>query len=424
MRLPARGRWVPLTLVLLFSLRAAAAEEGGSWGPGLRYKNKKAGFEIALTGYGQLDFVSFLDWRDLDPTSSLKDNAFTVRRLRPSIEGKWRRLSFELQGDFADLVESRTNLSAERLRNAWVDYRFAKSLAFRAGNQKVPVSPEWLTSAARIDFIERSRLADRLAPGRDWGVLLHGEVGKRFAYEAGVFLGDDRVAQSRADTTGAARVVWSPSTSLAVGGSFSLGDVAAEPFGPGLEPQHNGLNGKAVPDFDFFKRKFVDGQRRRLGADAAYVRGPFAVKGEFLHLREERLGQGANFEDLPAVIGRGWAFSASWLVTGEKKKRAVKPSRPLFGGVGAVELALRYEDLHFDDEGPGTGFAGVGDRSRNLRPAGDRAFTGGLSWWPTHWMRLMVNVAVERYLDPLLSPEPGRQSNYATLLARFQLELP
>ena len=54
----------------------------------------------------------------------------------------------------------------------------------------------------------------------------------------------------------------------------------------------------------------------------------------------------------------------------------------------------------------------------------DRVFTGGLSWWPVYWVRFMGNVVVERYLDPLLAPEPGKRGNYVTLLARAQVALP
>jgi phosphate-selective porin len=112
------------------------------------------------------------------------------------------------------------------------------------------------------------------------------------------------------------------------------------------------------------------------------------------------------------------------LLTGEAKKKAVEPRKPLFRGPGAIELGVRYDDLHFDDEGPDSGFSGVGSRSRNLRPAAERALTGGLSWWPVSSLRFMASVVVERFEDPLLAPEPGRSSNYVTLLARFQLELP
>ena len=72
----------------------------------------------------------------------------------------------------------------------------------------------------------------------------------------------------------------------------------------------------------------------------------------------------------------------------------------------------------------GEGFEGAGDRARNIRPAADRVFTGGLSWWPVYWVRFMGNVVVERYLDALLAPEPGKQGNYVTLLFRAQLALP
>jgi phosphate-selective porin len=111
-------------------------------------------------------------------------------------------------------------------------------------------------------------------------------------------------------------------------------------------------------------------------------------------------------------------------VTGESKKNRVEPKRPFPHGPGAIEIGARFEELRFDDVGPDEGFAGAGDRARNIRPAADRAFTGGVSWWPVHWVRFMGNVVVERYLDPLLAPEPGRRGNYVTLLARAQVALP
>src|SRR5258708_12532260 len=70
---------------------------------------------------------------------------------------------------------------------------------------KLPVSPEWLTSAAKTDFIERNFVANALAPGRDWGVELSGDVNK-VAYQLGVFKGDGRTDQSRSDTTAAGRL--------------------------------------------------------------------------------------------------------------------------------------------------------------------------------------------------------------------------
>ena len=79
---------------------------------------------------------------------------------------------------------------------------------------------------------------------------------------------------------------------------------------------------------------------------------------------------------------------------------------------------------HFDDEGPETGFAGSGNRARNIRPAGDDAVTAGLSWWPVDGVRVMGNVVWEQFQDPLLAPEADRRGRYVTVLGRLQLQLP
>lgn len=410
--------------VVLLVAGGARAEEGGKWGPGPRYRDKGAGIEIALEGYGQLDYLSFLNWESKDPSQPLESPDWSPARLRLGIEGHVRRLSFQFQGDFADLANFQDDQDVQRLRDAWLDVRFARSFSLRAGHQKVPVGLEWLTSARHLDFIQRSLPAHVLAPDRDWGVLLHGEIGKRLEYQAGVFAGDEYRSFRRTGTTGAGRLVLRVAKGFELGGSYAQGDVAAQPEDPGGDLRAKGMQGEAVSGFEFFHRKFVDGRRRWVGADLAFLRGPVGLKGEVLEQREERHGQGASFEDLPAVRGRGFALSATCLLTGEKKKRTIKPERPLFGGPGAVELGVRYDEVRFDDVGPDNGFAGVGNRSRNLRPGGDRSLTAGIAWWPRAWMRLQGNVVFERFHDPLLAPEPGRRGDYATLLARLQLEIP
>jgi hypothetical protein len=59
-----------------------------------------------------------------------------------------------------------------------------------------------------------------------------------------------------------------------------------------------------------------------------------------------------------------------------------------------------------------------------VRPGGIRALTGGLSWWPTSFLRFQGNVLVERYDDALRAPEPGKAGDYVSLLARVQAHLP
>jgi len=110
-------------------------------------------------------------------------------------------------------------------------------------------------------------------------------------------------------------------------------------------------------------------------------------------------------------------------VTGEKKTRTIHARRSLFHGPGAVEIAARYESLRFDDV-ENEGFEAAGSRAANIRPAGYQAFTGGLSWWPSPFLRLVGDVVVERYDDALRAPTPGKKGDYVTLLGRVQVHLP
>ena len=83
----------------------------------------------------------------------------------------------------------------------------------------------------------------------------------------------------------------------------------------------------------------------------------------------------------------------------------------------------RYEELRFDDV-RNEGFESAGSRAANVRPAGLRALSGGLSWWPSPFLRLLGDVVVERYEDGLRAPEPGREGTYVSLLGRVQVHLP
>ena len=147
--------------------------------------------------------------------------------------------------------------------------------------------------------------------------------------------------------------------------------MVADPASPGADPSPKGLEGTSGTGYEFFPGVYVNGRRRRWGADARIQGGPVALWGEFLEAREERKGQGPTLEDLPDVYGRGWSATATWLVTGERKTRTISPRRGLFAGPGAVELSARYEELWFDDVS-NEGFESAGSRAGNIRPAGIR----------------------------------------------------
>jgi len=425
---PAPGLPLAAAFILCLSLAPRAAHGQEGW----RLKGttlSRGRFEISPTGYVQGDFRSFRDWNAGDEdTGILRSDERELRRLRLGFAGKWSRLAFqlsvELRDDALELLDEDEERTFDRLKDAYLELRLHKGLRLRGGHFKLPVSGEFLTSAAKTDFEERALLATHIGPDRDVGLMAHGEPLRWLSYQVGVFKGDGRTRHDRSRTTGAGRLVFEPVGDFDLGISYSQADVEPDPDGPGLEPKPKGILGEGPSGFEFYERHFVSGRRRRLGAEAAFTPGPVALRAEVLQGREERKGQGSTFEDLPEQVATGWKVSLTWLVVGQRKSGDVKPRRSLFRGPGAVELGARLERLHFDDDGPDTGFAGAGNRARNIRPAADRIVTGGLSWWPAGWLRLMGNVIVERYLDPLLAPEIGRPGNYVTVLGRVQLQLP
>ena len=109
-------------------------------------------------------------------------------------------------------------------------------------------------------------------------------------------------------------------------------------------------------------------------------------------------------------------------MTGEKKTRTVRPDRSLFGGPGAIEVAVRYEELRFDDV-ENEGFESAGSRARNVRPSGYRAFTGGLSWWPSSFLRLIGDVVRALRRRPARA-RTRQRGQLRSSLGRIQVHLP
>ena len=117
----------------------------------------------------------------------------------------------------------------------------------------------------------------------------------------------------------------------------------------------NSLRGEEVWGFDFFER----GLRERAPAavwDCSLIGRPdrLGFKSEWMQSREERIGQSNRNADLSDFIGTAWYTSATWIVTGEDKDSDVQPNNPLFGGgIGVVEVGVRYDRLTFESAGQG-----------------------------------------------------------------------
>ena len=344
------------------------------------------------------------------------DLRWQTRRLQ--IEGRlFDRLEFELSREFGD--------SDEPERDAFLNLRLTRALEVQAGRFKMPLGRDALTGGANLDFVFRSLAGRQLAPGRDVGVMAHGRLaGRLLSYEAGYFRGDGDNART-SQTRGGRRAI--------------AGRIAVSPFDRRTSPLA-GLQGGvaiAVSDVDtrlglrgvttfrdgvFFDRVVVNGRRLRHGFDAAWSGGPFSVTWERIVVSDRRTDLGFDGEALPGVRATGWYVAGTWTLTGERKRGRVEPRHGIgHGGLGAFEVAARYERLSFEPDAPATD---VMERFGLATPANDeRVVTLGLAWYLTRIVKVQTNAVFEAVADSHRSPAPGTDGHFPSAVVQLQVAM-
>lgn len=362
-------------------------------------------FEVAPRGYVQFDWRGYPDWPIAPGGGRIEYDTFDVRRARVGLDGRWRRLSFEVTLDPQDDDDDTI------VKDAYGQFRFSRAFRVRVGQFKLPGGREYQTSARTLDFVERSALSGSAQSGRDVGAMLTGEVGRRIDYEVGLFAGDGRGRGSRAGLTTAGRVTWAAARDLEVGTSSSIGRTSANDSDPA-----NGLGGRTPSGYRFFERLYVQGRRQRFGVDAAFTPRSWTFAVEGLYASDQRLEQGLDFEDLPSVAAKGWSAAVN-REFGRRRGDARNRLREF-------DLGLRFDWLSFDDSGATTDRDSVRLRATDVRERSAQTLTAGVSWRPTRWGRILTNASVERFGDDRSAPEAGKASPYFTVATRFQIELP
>jgi len=358
-----------------------------------------------------------------------------------------KRVDFEVEYELTEKELQDKDIARGALpRSQWKDvdvnvHVLPTVAQVRAGKFKIPFGLDEMTGVTHSDFVYRSLGASYLDPARDIGVMVHGRVFKRgLNYWVGRFQHDGDNAQTHkeqgGDNTVAARVTGAPLRvlhpmfkNLEIGGAIAVSDVSDQSF---LKCDTldcpNGLRGRTVVTQDyFFESVYVNGKRKRYEADADWTAGPVSARAEYTLQLDNRIGEGTSNQTLSDARGRAWYLAGTWLVTGEKKKRPVKPESDLFlGGFGAVELAARVERLWFDSVGDSGGVPYRSPRAIDILPASDRVLTFGVNWMPNRFMKLQLN-AIHEQLDglgdrqhALTKPVPDQ---FWSKVVRFQLVL-
>ena len=394
--------------------------------------------------------VRYGDWLRIDGEGKMQEDGrwvygpvkdFTTwefHRNRFGIKGYvTKQIEYEVEHEFTENELTEKDVEAgitpkSRWKDVYLNFTYVKNAQVQVGKFKVPFGLDQLTGVTHNDFIYRSLGANYLAPGRDIGVQVHGSFWKHgLEYAAGVFEHDGDNAKSKkiqgGDTTFAARVngtpfrrlTASPLGAIDVGSAFTISALSDDSFRP------NGLRGRTVVTQDtFYESVYVKGRRRRWEADVDWTVGRASARAEYTWVSDDRLAQGIGDQDLPDARARSWYVSSTYVLTGESKRRPLKAAEPFAqGGIGAIELAIRYERMWFDSSPMGQdGTPLRNPRAETIYPSGDKALTLGVNWTLNRFVKIQFNGIREQVEDIQRNPVPNGAAFWSRVL-RLQFVL-
>lgn len=316
-----------------------------------------------------------------------------LRRARLGIEGT-------APGGFSYVFEVELAESIVEITDATIAWRASSAVTITAGQHNNFQSLDELTSSRFSSFIERAAFTDAFNFERRLGLsttITRGPV----TAQLGVFHdnlldlndGDDTISID-------GRLVYAPrigTTQLHFGASAHWrdnGDLLAR--GTTTRYRQRPLIHASDARFIATPALAVD-RETNYGLEAAIIRGPFHAAAEAHWLNADRI-TGAD----PTFFG--FYVEAGWYLTGETRGyRGARWDRTRVrrsieeGGIGAVQLNLRYDCLDLNSSGI------IGGIQNGLQL--------GLTWIPTDHVRFLVNYGRLSYDDAGL-PAAGGDRDY------------
>ena len=415
-----RRRLTEVTLAVLASmavlLSSAAAQEKSAepepykpveWNNGLQYRSEDGNVMFRLGGYLQADGWFFLDDKD-----ELATDSFFIRRGRILLDAAfWKRFEFRFQPDFSQ--------GKITLFDAYIDIVINPAFRLRTGKAKTPVGLERLQSATNLTMVERAQPTN-LVPVRDIGVQALGTFAKgTVSYMAGVLNGVPDAVNGELDTDdgkdGEARIFalpWKNSSSPKLQG---LGFGVAGSFGnsQGTLPVYRTAGLSTY--FQYLTTSTADGRRARFNPSLYYYSGPFGFMTEYVE-SEQGVSDGTTQDEMH---NRAYMFTSMWTVSGGDSSfegvTAEHPMGPKEGGLGALQLALRYSALRVDD----AAFPVYADPDAAARRAG--AWGLGINWIMNYNVRLSFQYEWTQFLGGAAAGANREDENAALLQLQFRL---
>jgi phosphate-selective porin OprO/OprP len=394
------------------------------WDDGFFLRSDDRRFNLRITGQIQADYRTFLD--DVD---FVDVDTFFLRRARLGIEATLLDYyEFRLLPDFVP--------NQPRIQDAYLNIHYWDAFQLEVGKFKQPFSYEQLIQDRFVPTLERSMI-DQLVPGRDVGVMIHGQhlLCNRLEYGISVSNGGinaDSDTNDRKDLAGRIAVrpfncecFWPVLHGLQIGISGSTG-IEEEPANPSTLRTPAG-----VPWFQFNPTVRADGLRNRWSPEVAYFLYSFGMAAQYLeeNQRFRPAFSGPSSNIVEKVPFDGFYVLASYLLTGEERttySQAVTPIRnfnpwyPL-SCPGAWEILVRVSRLNIDDKVFAPGLARLADPTRFA--GGATELTVGFNWYLNRWVRTQFNWEHAWFdKDVLLGPgAAGLLDRQDTLMTRLQI---
>jgi len=369
--------------------------------------------QFSISPYGYVD----TDYRAYKGDGAPADT-FLVRRARFGFQG-----NYGSHFDFALLTDANSTTGAI-VRDVYLNVRIKPEFQIQAGQFKEPFAQETGIGATNLDFVERGLQAllypCAVTAFRCPGITIHGDIdGGVMQYWVGAFNGRGGVTANvtnEPDFVGRVRLYpWRKSNNDWLK-QFAIGASIDHARSRGLS---NDVSFSALlPDgtYTFFPQLPINGPIERYEGEFTYITGPFAARGEYVQLQEQRDGVGSltpgglGFLTLPGIGAKAWNIGTTYLLTGEKRPENGTPrvKHPLFGpdtpggqgrGWGAWEVGVRYSGIQAN--APGANFLNF--YTPGLVPQYDfhtDEITFGINWYMNYWVKYQFNINIDQLHQP------------------------
>lgn len=371
---------------------------------GFVIRSADGAYQLRLRGYTQADGRIYFKDEEQPAT-----NDILLRRVRPIFEGTLNRYTrFRIMPDFGQ--------GKTVLQDSYLEFLYWPAVQFRVGKFKPPLGLERLKSGSNLLFIERGQPTS-LVPNRDIGLQLGGTLAKGgLEYAAGIFDGSTDGGSNDSDNNDdkdlVGRAFAHPFRKTGADLSQGLGLGVAGSLGH----QKGGLPSFTSPGqrtfFSYRTDVIADGRRWRVSPQFYYYQGSLGLLGEYVRSVQE-IRKGAETANL---ANKAWQVAVSWVLTGEEASFTdVKPKHPFNprnGIWGAVELAVRYNELRVDEDA----FPAFADPAKSAKQAA--ALGVGINWYLDRQVKVSANYEQTTFDRGSAS---GDRETEKALLIRFQV---